>query len=914
MNKITELRRQLDAQFPGKYELDVGAQQTAILLVIDASFATQTRAQRLQRVEPLLLEAGLEIGITDLYTPKEAQESGVALQPLATHAPASWEEAVSMVQSGRSFPAHARSKRKLHRVVFYSYKGGVGRTTALVHTAFHLARGGARVVVADMDVEAPGLHAVLPRPDGQAIKAGLIDYLWERQVRPFDPETGEGLETYLVGVRPGQGNAISYTVEDPSSRAQINVIPAGAVGPDYVRRLHTLSFQDVLTRSDDAWSLFEHELVKELEPDFLLIDARTGLGDWGGLSLLRLADEAFLVLYPSDQNIEGLQFVRRMLKGLRDIKTHLVLSPVPEGVIGQKLVERFLPLLALGDGEPDLAAMENEDDEFEPEIGHMDGDENHVEIIYNPGIASAAIYPVESAMPNYARLANLIRETEVEDKLEAENQTFDRWKIIESLKFPQRDAKAITATEFDAFFQKTSDFDKFLDDARWVVRGRKGTGKSTLFHLFVEHQENASKRARGKLEQVVILPGHGPAAGAQFRPTTDAFGEIHRGLDKSGLDWLSLWRAYAIVRIFTSARHDLLEDGLEKKEMKGLRAHLQCSFQNPAPSAWRSEHTLALLKLVSDPFNGLCRDLMRDVNQTLEALGKKLWLLYDDLDQDIKEDSDWQSDALGGLLRLAYDSNNQDLHHVRFKIFLREDIWSKLVFTNKSHFGEPRTLLLQWKIEDFLRLAYRLATGGSREFHSYALRLYPLSDAQVDSADEAQLRQALAPLWGLNSAKGKNGFAAKWVYSRMTDARDNTYPRSLNVLLESAREQELAGKTSVKVSLSDRLLSHNAMKAGLKAASVERVDALKNEYPTLKAFLEHIQQKEALRSQFSSADLRDAWKASSQKQFPTFDAFVAQLADAGLLVTKKSGKKYEYGFAGLYIDGLGAVRVQGETK
>ena len=889
MNNVIELRKYLDRQFPGRYELDVGADQTAIVLVIDESFKGQRREQRLQRIGPLLQKAGLNIGITDLYTPDEAEEMGISLTPVDTQPPANWDEAVSMVESGQSFASIPRSQRKPHRIVFYSYKGGVGRTTALVHTAFHLARNGSRVVVADMDVEAPGLHALLPRPDGRSITAGLVDYLWERQVRPFDPATGEGLETCLVEVNPGQRNAISYAVEDPVSRAQIHVIPAGLVGPGYVRRLRTLSYQDVLTRSDDAWSLFEKELVEQLEPDVLLIDARTGLGDWGGLSLLRLADEAFLVLYPSEQNIEGIQFVRKTLAGLTGINSHIILSPVPEGIIGRELVARFLPLLGLEE------------------------DEQRVEIPYSSGVASASRYPVETAMPNYARLANQIRETQVEENLETTIKKSNRWQIIESLRFPERNAKAIAAGDFDAFFQKTSDFDKFLDDARWVVRGRKGTGKSTLFHLFVEHQGNAIKRAQGKLEHIYILPGHGPAVGAMFRPTTDEFGAIQRALEKSSIDWLSLWRAYAIVRIFTSDKSDLLEPLLKRPSMKDLRTHLVSYFTTPSSERWRSEHTRALLNLLQDPLNGLCRDLMVDLNQGLGADGKKFWLLYDDLDQDIKEEATWQSDALGGLLRLAYDSNNQDLHNIRFKVFLREDIWSKLVFTNKSHFGEPRTLLLQWKIDDFLRLAYRLATGGSPEFHALAQRHFPLSDTDVDSASEDQLRQALAPLWGLNQEKGKNAFAARWVYSRMTDARDNTYPRSLTVLLQAARDQELEGRNGSKPIPSNRLLSPRAMQVGLEAASVERVDALKNEYPNLKWFLEDIQDNQSLRSQFTTDELKEVWKKTSITYYPTFEAFVAQLEASGLLM-KKTGKTYHYGFASLYIDGLGATRVQGEKK
>ncbi len=892
MNNVIKLRKKLDELFPGQYELDVGANKTAIILVIDKSFAEQTRPQRLQRIEPLLKATGLQMGITDLYTPDEANDMGIKLTPCTMQAPANWDDAVSMVESGKSLKTNIRDQGRPRRIVFYSYKGGVGRTTALVHTAFHLARSGSRVVVADMDVEAPGLHAVLPKPDGKPITAGLVDYLWERQVRPFDADTDEGLETCLVEVKRGQRSAISYAVEDPVSRAQIHVIPAGVVGPDFVRRLHTLSYRDVLTHNDDAWSLFEKELIEQLQPDILLIDARTGLGDWGGLSLLRLADEAFLVLYPSDQNIEGLNFVRRTLQDLTGIKTHLVLSPIPEGVVGRELVAHFRPQLGLDEDEP------------------------CVEIHYNPGIASAPYYPVESAMASYARLANIIRETEVEDKLEVTLKSTDRWSMIESLTFPKHDAKSIVADNFDAFFQKTSDFDKFLDDARWVIRGRKGTGKSTLFHLFVEHPDSAIKRARGKLEHVIILPGHGSTDGAKFRPATDVFGTIQRELEKAGHDWLSLWRAYAIVRIFTSNKEELLAAGLRKPEMKRLRTHLQNNFRNntdTVPDQWRSRHTSALLSLLHDPLNGLCRDLMGDLNKELGAKGVKLWLLYDDLDQDIDEKSPWQSDALGGLLRLAYDANNMDLHNFRFKVFLREDIWSKLVFTNKSHFGEPRTLLLQWKIDDFLRLAYRLATGGSKQFHALTLQSVPLTESEVDTASEEQLRQALAPLWGLNQEKGKNAFVARWVYSRMTDSRDNTYPRSLTVLLQKAKDHELEGKNSSKPIASDRLLSRPAMQAGLIEASVERVNAIKNEYPNLVAFLENVCNTNSLPSQFRSDALHAVWQATSQSEYSTFEAFIVQLEDAGLLM-KKNGKTYDYGFATLYIDGLGGRRVMGEKK
>ena len=46
---------------------------------------------------------------------------------------------------------------KMYVTTFYSFKGGVGRTMALVNVAVELANTGRRVLVVDFDLEAPGL-------------------------------------------------------------------------------------------------------------------------------------------------------------------------------------------------------------------------------------------------------------------------------------------------------------------------------------------------------------------------------------------------------------------------------------------------------------------------------------------------------------------------------------------------------------------------------------------------------------------------------------------------------------------------------------------------------------------------------------------------------------------------------------
>jgi MinD-like ATPase involved in chromosome partitioning or flagellar assembly len=183
------------------------------------------------------------------------------------------------------------------KITFYSFKGGVGRTLALLDVAVLLARAGQRVVAVDMDLEAPGVHrypAIRPSVDEQL---GVSDYILDRLTgpeRPVEPHAYRpnvrGVDERLVivpaGQRPGElAEAITQIYEPLGERALI-------------------------------FQLFVARLTKAFSPDFILFDSRTGLAEIAAVCTVELADAIVALTGLNPQGIDGLSDV------IERIRTH----------------------------------------------------------------------------------------------------------------------------------------------------------------------------------------------------------------------------------------------------------------------------------------------------------------------------------------------------------------------------------------------------------------------------------------------------------------------------------------------------------------------------------------------------------------------------------------------------------------
>lgn len=181
-------------------------------------------------------------------------------------------------------------------VTFYSFKGGVGRTTAAAAVALLLARAGRRVVALDLDVEAPGLGPLLlggtAAPDD-----GLVDYLLEVQLlakRPHDllPYLSVQNDVGLIG--EGQ---------------PIRVMTAGRLDAGFLEKMARLDFEGFVTaRPNPLTELLRH--VREVHaPDFILLDSRSGFHDLGGFSLNELSHLDVIFGLDTEQSWAGMEMV-----------------------------------------------------------------------------------------------------------------------------------------------------------------------------------------------------------------------------------------------------------------------------------------------------------------------------------------------------------------------------------------------------------------------------------------------------------------------------------------------------------------------------------------------------------------------------------------------------------------------------
>ncbi len=224
-----------------------------------------------------------------------------------------------------------------HITTFYSFKGGVGRTLLLVNVGVVLALKGRRVLLWDLDVEAPGMHLIPAVSPKRPLDRGFLEWLFEWQEKHRMKSPNERLL-----------NALTKSILPVPGISHLDILPAFGDKADRAGLYQDIRWSDfMVTEPERGLELLRAILTylsqhpgKKGVYDHILMDARTGMTDLGGLMSAVLPHATVLVGSYGAQNLAGLVQVYKALQpavngelaerlNLPNLQRLVVVSPVP---------------------------------------------------------------------------------------------------------------------------------------------------------------------------------------------------------------------------------------------------------------------------------------------------------------------------------------------------------------------------------------------------------------------------------------------------------------------------------------------------------------------------------------------------------------------------------------------------------
>jgi cellulose biosynthesis protein BcsQ len=778
------------------------------VVVISLDFAGMPQEKR--RETALEGLENLTFQWVDLLTPEEREWAGDLPIDSDMEDLPMWPEALARVASTEPVVFLSDLDEDLERPIvatFYSIRGGVGRSTALAYTAYILANRGHSVLCIDMDLEAPGLAALCGKED--------------------EVQEGQGVVSLLLALDQGENPDIVKHVIRLSESDELYCLPAGIPNADYARRLRLLD--------PEAWYREEHNplhvLLKGIaelpfKPHVVLIDARTGITPMSAPLLFDLSDLAIVTFFPHPQAQVGTRALvhaitralsRREFRGQRlTPEPRFLVSPIPASKTPG--LQRY-KLRATEWISEWLLPLENRRAEGAPPIEVEDI--MHF-VPYRELIATSDYILADGeAWQNYEPIAEWIErfipaksEEQVPKRLSEVKQT-----ILNSLEFSTGTAER--QEHFLDSFVRTALFERAMAPDKPLVLGRKGTGKTAIFRRILEGGDHNAA--------AILSP-------APFRDRypwvlgPDGFQAIESSFDETQTGWREFWTVYTGLACFLSSH---IRDGSSSLPDGMLREPVEQLITKKPLTEFKM--VSCLKQMLAKPQSGL---LAWDWLQSFDTgLQNELLVIFDGLDTGFgnkHEERERRTRAIEGLFAFVMDRESV-LKQMHFKILLREDIWRKLRFENKSHlYG--RSVRIEWRSQgDYVKTVLKQALRNATFTRLVEDAVPALTKEDIDRWSDDRVFQVWNILVGERMKGGKTAFTRNWVWNRLADGNGDHGPRALLQLFREATawEQEEHQRNPY-----DRtVIRPRALIASLDRVSEEALQALLEEFAELEDFV-----------------------------------------------------------------------------
>jgi len=189
---------------------------------------------------------------------------------------------------------------------------------AVANVAVLLGNWGARVLVVDWDLEAPGIEKYFQPYRLSATrkeKPGILDLIMAHKNKIELP-----WRKCIIKATPIK------------QAASVDIITAGQDTPEYTSKLQQIDWGDLFKNHQLGPYLNNLRQQWTEEYDYVLVDSRTGINDIGGICTIILPDILVLLFTTNDQSVKGVADVmRRARRGqdnLPDERGRLIAVPV----------------------------------------------------------------------------------------------------------------------------------------------------------------------------------------------------------------------------------------------------------------------------------------------------------------------------------------------------------------------------------------------------------------------------------------------------------------------------------------------------------------------------------------------------------------------------------------------------------
>ena len=708
-------------------------------------------------------------------------------------------------------------------VAFYSFKGGVGRTTHLAAHLFALLESARKIdkpitiLVIDADLEAPGL-TYWDRSEKQQPSVSFIDYLEAYHYSPLPLD--ETLDSFSKEIRKSPKHY---------GRSTFYFLPACLSDEEL---LDTPVLPEHLARSPEGeWTCADaiHKLGQSLEADYVLIDLRAGLSEISSPLIFDPRIQRFFITTATEQSIAGTSLVLKQISNIAasevdtDSNTYydpsvtisfltreLKLLPEFDNAL-VKLRTSYIQSTLLEEDSIYSKRLEIKETDFTQELLYINNWENAQVKLSPTSIMTVAREWAESQLKdpiNAVTEPTNIETSDLLDKVRVFRDICQQYEFAES-----GQGEGLLVTEPLKNLATT-----FRYDLPCVVSiGAKGAGKTFTYvqlsrlkywEKFIELALKENDKHELKTYIFPLLQS------ATLKDSAEEIIKNSRDLARGALGNTTI--------DFSPSEY---QDRIRKALKSGLDESQWIEF-------WIGEIARAI-GIMSESLVTLS-----NINSFLKEKEIRVVFLFDGLEDVFIEaaSNEQQQIALRTLTNLPKRLSEIRQANLGLIIFLRRDFLRYAITQNSSQFENLyRSYDLSWDVDSFLKLVYWICCQAE---------VIDANESEIDILSRENLVAKLKKLWGekLGNSNSNEAYTANWVFAALTDFKARLQARDIVRLLYHAANftVERAREIQFEKWSTDRLLPPQAIRRALEPCSQEKVKEAQEEYPEFKKWVTRI--------------------------------------------------------------------------